>query len=64
MRVLGFDVVSIVGHMVGITVGFLLLRYSVVYTDESLFLFYLLFVYRFAFNRRCYIDKLKIFACE
>ena len=36
----------------GLTVGFLLLRYSFVYIVESLSLFYFLFISRFVFNRR------------
>ena len=43
MSGLGPDVVSVVGP----TVGVLLLQYSVVYTDESLTLFYLLFISQF-----------------
>ena len=42
-------------------VGFHLLRYSAVHTVESLSLFYLLFISRFVFNSRWYIDKLGIF---
>ena len=38
-----------------------MLRFSVVCTVESLFLFYLLFESRFICTRRCYIDKLGIF---
>ena len=33
-----------------LTVGILLLQYSVIYTGESLSSFYLLFIYRFVFN--------------
>ena len=36
----------------GLTVGFLLFQYSVVYTVESLYLFYLLFISCFIFARR------------
>ena len=45
MKGLGPDVVSVVGpppHPQGLTVEFLTLRYSFVYTVESLSLFYLL----------------------
>ena len=45
----------------GLTVGFLLLQYSVVYTVESLSLFCLLFISRFVCTWRVYIDKLGIF---
>ena len=37
------DVVSVVGPNLNLNVGWLLLQYSVVYTVESLSLFYLLF---------------------
>ena len=43
MRGLGPDVVSVAGT-VGVTVGFLLLRYLVIDTVESLHLFYFLFI--------------------
>ena len=46
MRGLGPDVVSVVG-----SVGFLLLGYLVIYTVESLSLFYLLFTSRNVFTR-------------
>ena len=36
----------------GLTVGFRLLQHSVIYTVESLSLFYLLFISRFVFTRR------------
>ena len=36
----------------GLTVGILLIRYSVVYTGESISLFYFHFISRFVFNRR------------
>ena len=42
-------------------VGFLLLRYSVLFTVESLFLLYLLVKSRFICSRRWYIDKLGVF---
>ena len=45
----------------GLTAGFLLLRYSVEYTFESLALFYPLFISRFVCTRRLYNDKLGIF---
>ena len=47
------DVKSVVGST-GLTVGFLLLRYSGVYTHtvESLFVFCLLFRSRFVFTRK------------
>ena len=39
-------------NQLGLTVGFLLLWYSVVYTVGSLSLFYLIFISRFVFTRR------------
>ena len=45
----------------GLTAGFLLLRYSAVYTVESLALFYPLLISRFVCTRRWYIDELRIF---
>ena len=45
----------------GITVGFLLLRYSVLLTVESLSLLYLLFISWFICFRRWCIDKLGVF---
>ena len=49
---LGPDVVSAVGPT-----GYHLLRYSVECTVVSWFLFYLLFISRFEYTRRWYIDK-------
>ena len=45
----------------GLTVGFLLLRYSVLCTVESLSLLYLLFISWFICPRRQFMDKLGIF---
>ena len=53
------DVVSLVRQ--GLTVWFLLLRYSVVCTVESLSLFYLLFICQFVCTRRRCIDELSLF---
>ena len=48
-------------HWQGLPVGFLLLRYSVLFTDESLSLLYLLFISWFICSRRWCIDKLGVF---
>ena len=45
----------------GLPVGFLLLRYSVLFTVESLSLLYLLFISWFIYFRRWCIDKLGVF---
>ena len=45
----------------GLPVGFLMLRYSVLFTAESLSLFYLLFISWFICSRRWCIDKLGVF---
>ena len=45
----------------GLPVGFLLLRYSVLFTVESLYLLYLLFIPWFICFRRWCIDKLGVF---
>ena len=45
----------------GWPVGFLLLRYSVLFTVESLSLLYLLFISWFICSRRWWIDKLGVF---
>ena len=45
----------------GLPVGFLLLRYSVLFTVESLSLLYLLFISLFICSRRWCIDKLGVF---
>ena len=46
------DGVSVVGLTGGLAFGFLLLRFSVVYTVESLSLLYLVFISRFVFTKR------------
>ena len=45
----------------GLLVGFLLLRYSVLCTVESLSLLYLLFIFWFICSGRCCMDKLGVF---
>ena len=45
----------------GLPIGFLLFRYSVMFTVESLYLLYLLFIYWFICSRRWCIDKLGVF---
>ena len=45
----------------GLSVGFHLLLYSVLFTVESLSLLYLLFISRFVCSGRCCIDKLGVF---
>ena len=47
----GLDLRFYDGSDWGLTVGFLLLRYSIVFTVESLSLCYLLFISRFVFTR-------------
>ena len=48
---LGPDIVSVVGPTGVKLLDFFILQYSVVNTVESLFLFHLLFIYRFVFTR-------------
>ena len=45
----------------GLPVGFLVLRYSVLFTVESLSLLYLLFISGFICSRRSCIGKLGVF---
>ena len=61
MRGQGSNVVSVVWPHWSLTVGFLLIRYAVLCTVESLSLDYLLFISRFLCIWRWYIDKLGIF---
>ena len=45
----------------GLPVGFILLRYSVLFTVESLCLLYLLFISWFVCSRRWWFDKIGVF---
>ena len=61
MRWLGPDALAVCRAHRGLPVGFLLLRYSVLFTVESLSLLYLLAISWFICFRRWCIDKLGVF---
>ena len=57
----GPDALAVCWAHRGLTVGFLLLQYSVLFSVESLPLLYLLFISLFICSRRLFIDKLGVF---
>ena len=61
MRLQGPDALAVCRAHRGLPVGFLLLRYSVLFTVESLFLLYLLVISWLICFRRWCIDKLEVF---